>query len=230
MQELRAQKPELNKEWADIMLLHVIGAGFDTLGTTLASCLTFISQTYGCQERLAEELSSASLDGESQHEDLMRLPYLQACIKETIRLKPVIATSLSRTVPTHGLWVGSRLIPEGTVVGMNPVVLHRNRDIFGYDAECFRPERWLEASKEQYAKMESYSLAFGSPARNCPGKNLAWIVLCRTIADIVRLLSFRILEPEEVTQRGLPAYQEASFFVYKPYNMWAQFAKKMGSS
>jgi hypothetical protein len=43
MQELRAQKPGLKREWADIMLLHVIGAGFDTLGTTLASCLSFIS-------------------------------------------------------------------------------------------------------------------------------------------------------------------------------------------
>jgi hypothetical protein len=61
MQELRAQKPELKKEWADIMLLHVVGAGFDTLGTTLASCLSFISQTDGCQDRLAGEVSSAML-------------------------------------------------------------------------------------------------------------------------------------------------------------------------
>jgi cytochrome P450 len=230
MQELRAQKPELKKEWADIMLLHVVGAGFDTLGTTLASCLSFISQTDGCQDRLAEEVSSAMLEGESQHEDLMRLSYLQACIKETLRLKPVVATSLSRTVPMHGLWIGNRLIPGETIVGMNPVVLHRNQEIFGYDVERFRPERWLEASKEQHAKMELYSLAFGSPARSCPGKNLAWMILCRTIADVVQHLSFRILEPDEVMRKGLPAYEEASFFVFKPYNIWAEFVKREDTS
>jgi cytochrome P450 len=55
----------------------------------------------------------------------------------------------------HGLWIGSWLIPGETIVGINPVVLHRNQEIFGYDAERFRPERWLEASKEQHSKMES---------------------------------------------------------------------------
>ncbi|KAK3614713.1 hypothetical protein LTR56_027069 [Elasticomyces elasticus] len=226
MHNHRAMKPELKKEWADIMLLHVVGAGFDTLGATLASCISLISQTPGCQSRLVQEISDAGIDEDLEHENLKGLMYLQACIRESIRLKPVVATSMSRTIPMQGMWVEGNAIPGGTIIGMNPVVLHRSRELFGDDAGCFRPERWLEASKEQHDAMEYYDLSFGSPARSCPGKNLALMILCRTVADVFRHFSVRIIRDSEVSRLGLPAFKEASFFVYKPYNIWAEFTTR----
>ena len=225
MEHARIDKPELKTEWANIMLLHIVGAGFDTVGTTLASCISFISETPNCQSRLAQEVASIEV-GEFEHETLMRTPYLQACLKETMRLRPVVATSMSRTVPAQGLWIAGRWIPPGTVIGMNPVVLHRTREVFGDDADNFRPERWLEAEGVRHQQMEMYTLAFGSPARSCPGKNLAWMILCRTVAELIRHLSIQILPPDEVKRRGLPAFSDATFFVYKIYNVWAEFGRR----
>jgi len=223
MSKIRVAKPELKEKWANVMLLHIVGAGFDTLGSTLASCFSFVVDTPGCQRKLFEEITKAKLEATCRHEDLMQLSYLQACIRETLRLKPVVATSLSRTVPMHGCRLGDVQIAGGATVGFNPVVLHRDKEIFGDDADCFRPERWIEASKGQREAMEIYNLAFGSPARACPGKNLAWLILMKTMVEILRNLEIRVLEDKEVMQQGLPAYKEASFFVYKPYNIWAEF-------
>lgn len=44
------------------------------------------------------------------------------------------------------------------VVGVNTWVAHRNTEIFGSDAEHYRPERWLEADKDQLSRMEEYYL------------------------------------------------------------------------
>jgi cytochrome P450 len=55
----------------------------------------------------------------------------------------------------QGLKADGWFFPAGTVVGLNPWVLHRNTDIFGPDPYVYRPERWLEP-KEQVTKMEKF--------------------------------------------------------------------------
>jgi len=228
MSAIRAEKPELKEMWANIMLLHIVGAGFDTLGTSLASFTSLVSRTPECQNRLVEEIHDSNLNRECKSEQLMQLPYLQACIRETMRLKPIIATSLTRTVPPQGHMLGDSHVPAGTIAGINPVVLHRTKEIFGNDANCFRPERWIEASKEQRDAIELCSLAFYSPRRICPRKNLAWLILCRTVVESFRQFAVRILEDEEVVRKALPPHREESFFVFKPYNIWAEFQTRVG--
>lgn len=93
------------------------------------------------------------------------------------------------------------------VVGINPWVLHRNRDVFGDDAAEFRPERWL-VSAEQTSRLEASFLSvslfhhtlprvksswlmggiqqFGSGARTCLGKNISQLEMCKVIPQIVR--------------------------------------------
>ena len=74
-------------------------------------------------------------------------------IKETLRFFPVTPWNFPRVVPEGGLTVGGHFFKAGTLASTNPWVLHRNRDIFGPDAEIFNPLRWLDpASKalDQY--------------------------------------------------------------------------------
>lgn len=87
------------------------------------------------------------------------MPYLQACIKEALRLHPAVGMPLERVVPDGGLAIGGHWFRPGTVVGINAWALHRNREVFGEDAEHWRPERWIEAPPESLKRMDRASLA-----------------------------------------------------------------------
>lgn len=77
----------------------------------------------------------------------------QAVIKEALRLHPGVQMVMERIVPEGGVTICDEFLPAGTVVGVNPVVIHFNKDIFGQDVHSFRPERWIDASEEQLKLM-----------------------------------------------------------------------------
>jgi hypothetical protein len=60
-------------------------------------------------------------------------------------------------------------------VGMNAHVVHRDKRVFGEDADLFNPERWLE-SEARNKEMEKYLLTFGAGSRTCVGKNISLMV------------------------------------------------------
>jgi hypothetical protein len=79
-----------------------------------------IASTEGCQQRLRSELQTLSLstpttsvDGLAPFDELVKLPYLNACINEGYRTDPIIGISLSRRVPPGGATLCGFDIPEG---------------------------------------------------------------------------------------------------------------------
>jgi hypothetical protein len=60
-----------------------------------------------------------------------------------MRMHPGVQYPLERVVPRGGATINGHFLPEGTIVGVNAAVIHRDRQIFGQDADEFRPERWL---------------------------------------------------------------------------------------
>lgn len=109
--------------------------------------------------RLRHELDNAKRNGELSRivtwKESQKLPYLRACVTEAGRIHPPFGLNLERVVPAGGLEISSQFIPEGTIVGMNGWVVHRDRDVFGHDAEQWRPERWLEADPSKRKAMEA---------------------------------------------------------------------------
>lgn len=77
-------------------------------------------------------------------------------------MHPNTGTILERSVPAGGIEIDGYVIPEGTVVGCNAWVIHRDQTVFGDDVEIFRPERWLEVSSEKAIEMKStiFSVSF----------------------------------------------------------------------
>ncbi len=78
----------------------------------------------------------------------------QIVMKEAMRCHPGVSYPLERLVPKGGIDLCGVNLREGTNVGVNPVVIHHNTEVYGHDAAVFRPERWLEASAEQLKVMD----------------------------------------------------------------------------
>lgn len=95
------------------------------------------------------------------------LPYLQACLKEAMRVRPAVGLNITRLVPPEGAELDGHSLPGGTWVACNGWVLHRDRDVFGQDADDFRPERWLE-DEERSKRMERYMFQVSSGLRPFP--------------------------------------------------------------
>ncbi len=87
--------------------------------------------------------------------EAQKLPYLDACIQEALRLHPAAGLILERVVPPQGVDILGHFIPGGTIVGCNAWVIHRRPEIFGEDVDIFRPERWIEASPAQLKEMKA---------------------------------------------------------------------------
>ena len=66
---------------------------------------------------------------------------------------------MERVVPSSGLTYEGHFIPEGTIVSVAHYVTHRDKAVYGDDAEAFRPERWLEADPGRMKKMEHNFMA-----------------------------------------------------------------------
>lgn len=92
-------------------------------------------------------------DGNVAWAEAQNLPYVQACLKEAMRVRPAVGLNITRVVPPEGAELDGHRFPGGVTVAANGWVLHRDKEVFGEDAEEFRPERWVE-SEEAGRRME----------------------------------------------------------------------------
>ena len=202
--QLHEEKPEFTEVYLRKMIMTNFGAGHETLASTLTSIMAMIATHPHVQRKLADEVDGCRTAG-------VDTPYLDAVIKESKRLHPVIATALPRRVPAAGLHMEGHFIPAGTTVGCNPVALHRNAEICGDMAHRFDPERWLgdeddeddDEAEARVRDMELYSLAWGGGARSCPGRHLAEMIVDRVVMVLVRDFDISVEMPDE---SDMPSY------------------------
>jgi cytochrome P450 len=123
--------------------MGIMLAGSGTTSSTLTYFLYVISlpRNQHVQERLREEVMRVS--DTNNLAELREAPYLNAVIKETMRLYPTIISTLPRIVD-QPIYIDGTELPPGVVVGMQNYVHHRDPVVFP-DPESFIPERWLES-------------------------------------------------------------------------------------
>ncbi|KFZ04356.1 hypothetical protein V502_10212, partial [Pseudogymnoascus sp. VKM F-4520 (FW-2644)] len=171
------------------ILIFFIGA-VDTNSTAMRAIFYYLVKTPRAYATLVKELQDADEKGLLSEvlsfQEGMKLPYLQACIKEAMRMHPTVGAPFDRVVPQGGAVLSGKFIPEGTVVGITGWVTARDKAVFGADADFFRPERWLEVDERQVRIMDKNMLAFGAGNRSCIGKHVAMMVLTKTVGQIVR--------------------------------------------
>lgn len=137
-----------------------IVAGSDTTAISLSAILYYLLVTPECLDKLRDEIAAFDADGrlssKPTFKETQQMPYLQAVIKEALRMHPATGLPLERVVPTGGATICGRLFPAGTIVGCNSWVEHRNTSVFGDDAYQFRPERWLLEDDEALSRMNRH--------------------------------------------------------------------------
>ncbi|KAJ4391520.1 hypothetical protein N0V93_005138 [Gnomoniopsis smithogilvyi] len=191
--QLSKSRPEFNEHYLRRMAMSNFGAGHETLTSTLVSAFAMIGSHSATQARVAKEARQSS--GPLSYEAASQLHFTQASIKEAQRLHPVIGMSLPRKVPEGGMEIHGLHIPSGTTVGCNPVSLHRTPEIFGQDAEVYRPERWLDETTRK--DLDRFNLIYGGGARTCPGRYLAEMLVGKIVPVIIRHFDIEVTIPPE---------------------------------
>lgn len=173
------------------MILNILG-GADTLAICTKATFYHLLRTPSAKAKLVAELRSANLPNPAPYQALEKLPYLDACIKEGLRIHPVIGHILERVVPATGMTLpDGTVLPPGTIIGANPWVVHTDKNIFGADAEAYRPERWLQSENETAAaytartkQMKDADMSFGGGNRVCLGRPLALVELYKVVSFV----------------------------------------------
>jgi cytochrome P450 len=116
--QIQAGKPEFRENWLVSMVLTNFGAGVETIGITVSTLICKIIDNPGCQEKIQAEIDAALKAGTLNKTPKWRqlqdsLPYLNACINESMRLHPVIGMALPRKVPEGGVELEGHFLPEG---------------------------------------------------------------------------------------------------------------------
>jgi len=162
----------------------ILGAGTETTGNTLSVFTYHVLSQPSILQHLKDELREASNKSSItspsdllDYNTLERLPYLQACIKEALRLATGVSSRLPRSnkaAPTIYTTKSGQVytFPPGTVISMTILDLHYNPDIFP-NPRGFDPSRWLDADDETKQKMERAYAPFGRGSRQCVGLELA---------------------------------------------------------
>lgn len=189
--------------------MAVLVAGSDTTSTTMRAFLMYLLTTPGVLDKLMTELDEAfdsgSLSWPPRYSEATRLPYFQACLKESLRMWPAVAWVMSRKAPPGGATIGDRTFPEGTMVGISAHHYHRNTDAFGPTPDVFRPERWLDLSDSDRKSMEANFLSFGVGTRICIGRNISLLEMSIALPTLLRRFSFELVQQPQQDRKSFGA-------------------------
>jgi cytochrome P450 len=196
--EVNKEKPnEMNDNAVLSMATSNVFAGSDTTAISLRSIRYYLLKNPQCKKKFISEIDERKKGGKLSDpvklEEANEMPYLQACMYEALRLHPAVGMSLPRVVPADGIEIDGKFLPAGTIVGVNPWVVHRDQEVFGEDVETFRPERWLERDRSD---MDRFFFAFGSGARVCLGRNISWMEMSKLVPTLFSKFDLHLANPE----------------------------------
>lgn len=161
-------------------------AGTLTTAWALSVATFYLLSQPDTLRRLKDELRSEipQLSEQVPLSALEQLPYLTACIQESLRLSYGVSCRLQRICPDEVLVFNDGKvdwpIPPGTPVSMTSLLLHHDSKVFP-NSHSFLPERWLENPH-----LDKYLVSFSKGSRQCVGINLAYAELYLTLARIFR--------------------------------------------
>ncbi|KAI1786391.1 cytochrome P450 [Ganoderma leucocontextum] len=209
------EKEKLTDEELLAQMSTFILAGMDTSSNALSRTLHLISQNPSVQAKLRAEIVEArggpGGDSDIPFDDVMKLPYLDAVCRETLRLHAPVQVSgrtASRDVvlplsapmkAKDGSEISELFIPRGTTVITNLQASNRNKALWGEDADEWRPERWLSPLPEALEEARipgvySNLMTFTGGARSCIGFKFSQLEMKIILFALIPAFSFELTD------------------------------------
>ena len=164
-----AGDPLTDRELRD-ELITLLLAGHETTATSIGWAFERLLRTPAALERLTSEVTEAGAGSSGD--------YLDAVVKETLRLRPVVPEVFR--APTEPTELGGYLFAPGTPLAAAIMLVQLDPAVYPPDPQAFRPERFLEGAPEPYSL-----IPFGGGVRRCLGAAFATLEMKVVIATIL---------------------------------------------
>lgn len=202
------------------LLQDIFAGGTDTTYTVLEWAMTELLRHPGAMSKLQNE--AREINDIVCEDDLDKMHYLKAVIKETLRLHPPIPLLVPREarqdvkVMGYDIAAGTMVITNGWMIGRDPE--------YWDDAEAFKPERFLNSSID-FKGQDFGLIPFGAGRRGCPGISFAMATNELVLANVVREFNWQLpnggkgddLDMTECT--GLTSHRKVPLFALATPNI-----------
>ncbi|KAM7194181.1 cytochrome P450 [Naviculisporaceae sp. PSN 640] len=172
-------------------MLNFLAAGHETTATALTWATHALALYPDVQDDLRKEVKEMLKEhADPGYTELEGMKLLNRFCKEVFRFHtPSISAPRTTTVP---IVICNTLIPAGTTVNLISATIHRNTQIWGADANTFRPSRWEEGKADDGHRLDSLALAtFIFGPRVCIGRTFAILEMKAILVGMLSRFEFR---------------------------------------
>lgn len=182
--------PPLTMGHLKALLLDMVVGGTDTSSNTIEFAMAEIINKPDVIKKAQQELDSVVGKNNIVEESfIQKLPYLQAVMKETLRLHPVLPLLVPHC-PSQTCTVGDYTIPEGSRVFVNVWAIQRDPSLWENPLN-FDPERFLN-KKWEYSGSDFRYFPFGSGRRMCAGTAMAERMVMYSLATLLHSFDWKL--------------------------------------
>ncbi|XP_012443451.1 cytochrome P450 714A1 [Gossypium raimondii] len=168
---------------------NIYFAGHETTAITASWCLMLLALYPEWQSRIQAEVAQVCDNGLPDADSVSRLKTVTMVIQEAMRLYPA-AAFVSREA-LEDTRIGNILVPKGVCIWTLIPTLHRDPEIWGADANEFKPDRFINGVSKACKSPQGY-IPFGLGTRLCLGKNFAMVQLKVLLSLIVSKFTFSL--------------------------------------
>ncbi|KDQ16558.1 hypothetical protein BOTBODRAFT_252416 [Botryobasidium botryosum FD-172 SS1] len=186
----------LSEENIKYQIITFLAAGHETTSGLLSFSMYYLLKNPHAYAKVKAEVDSVLGKIPITQDQVSKLPYIVAVMRETLRLAPS-ATAFTLT-PFEDEVIGTKggkryQIKKGDAVIASLFEVHRDPAVWGEDAEEYKPERMLGEAFEKLPK--NAWKPFGNGVRACIGRPFAWNEAIIALACLFQKFDFRMQDP-----------------------------------
>ncbi|KAJ0678182.1 putative secologanin synthase [Helianthus annuus] len=179
-------------------------AGQETTGNMLVWTMILLAQHSEWQTRAREEVLHVFGDKKPDIDGLTHSKVINIIFNEVLRLYSP-AASFRRLIHDESK-LGNLTLPAGTLIQINVLIVHHDKDTWGEDANDFNPQRFSEGVSKVTKGQAAY-LPFGGGPRICIGQNFAMLEAKMALAMILQRFSFELSPSYSHAPYAMPTLQ-----------------------
>lgn len=196
------------EEFDPIMLRDIVVnfmvAGKDTTAEALSWFFVSLRDHPEVERKIREEIlvklpDLAKPNTTASMEDVQQLVYLEAALKETLRLFPSVPFN-AREALSDTVLVDGTFVPKGTMLSFPAYAMGRMESVWGKDVEQFKPERFIDPATGKLTNASAYQFnAFYGGPRMCLGVTLAMMEMKIVVASLLPKFHLQLASEKTVT-------------------------------